>query len=685
MGKMRVALTGILFWAAMFSSLYFLTNFPGVGGLESFDTLSFTLLTTIIAVLVSVYYFIEHFVNKMKVDWILLLSFVVILTIGLISIWTTKDVTTIEEYGTGVTHDVFVSFKDRLRNTIQFVTAVIMCYTLCFPACRRYFSTKKFLWFANAIVLFSFATIVISFFTDLDVYKQFFVDHTVINDGVKAFYQNENTYGFAMLLGIIACMMINVRRGRWWSYLLIIAFYFAMIFSICSTTIIIASSMLTIYFFAEIFRTIKKHPGWNTLYLVLYISVLVTLFALYGLGKGSNDSFLKNFADFIDSIIFKHQFTDLSRRFLDWKEAMSLITDEPMHLIFGRGYGFAKTFLEVASSIHIHTAHSGFVQILITYGIVGLVLYCLAIIYFFVVIIKLLRLKQTKFALYSSLVFIAVVGRSIMESSYFFMMSFDGLVSTFLILLPVFAVYKQYKHPKLRNYLLRTPMLKGGIGKSTAIKVATAAITGMLVAALLLLTTKYPHENTYFMEGLLMFFVFMGVSLIFVPYIISLLYYRNSNKTFINILITLAVASVAIIVFVTYMVWYFCGQTWHQVMITAPCVYAGLCVLYLLFLMPIYRSGLKVWFHNFLTGIFVTPFFGLLVLVLTEGIPLWFLSATDELNDLSLALIVTAGMMMFFITFLWFPFKSNYKILRELNDSMIFTLKRDAVNTEIYQ
>ena len=683
MGKMRVALTGILFWAAMFSSLYFLTNFPGVGGLESFDTLSFTLLTTIIAVLVSVYYFIEHFINKMKVDWILLLSFAVILTIGLISIWTTKDVTTIEEYDTGITHDVLISFTDRLRNSIQFVISVVMCYTLCFPACRRYFSSKKYLWFAYLFILFTFATIITSLFTDLEVYKTFFLESGAIPHGAKSFFEHKNTYGFALMLGICACIVINIRRGRWWAYSCIILFYYAMIFSGCSTSLIFTGSILLIYLFAESIRLIRKRPFGGSITLVLYILLILSIFTLYAIGKLSPDSVLGSYAKFVDDVFFGKQFDTFVGRSRIWAQSMSMITDEPLHFLFGRGYGFAKEFLKVSTGYN--SSHSGFIQIFLTYGIIGLVLYGLALLYFFIVLIKLLKLKQTKFALYSGLIFICVIGRSVFESSYFFMMSFDGLVSTFLILLPVFAVYKQYKHPKLRNYLLRTPMLKGGIGKSTAIKVATAAITGMLVAALLLLTTKYPHRNDYFMEGLLMFFVFMGVSLIFVPYIISLLYYRNSNKTFVNVLLTLGVVSAAIIVFVTYMVWYFCGQTWHQVMITAPCVYAGLCLLYLLFLMPIYRSGLKVWFHNFLTGVFVTPFFGLLVLVLTEGIPLWFLSNTNELNDLSLALIVTAGMMMFFITFLWFPFKSNYKILRELNDSMIFTLKRDAVNTEIYQ
>lgn len=682
MGKLRITLTGILFWGLMFTSVFLIQNANVLAGNAPLDDLSFYLLLGMVCTFLMFFYIAEHFVNKMKVDIILFIGSLTLLATGIAAIWLNKEVNTFTNYN-GDLVTVIVSFQDKLRATIFLSVGIILVYTLCFPYTRRYFNSKKFLWFAYAFIVFTYATIVYSLVTELDYYKEILIDHHFGDYRIHSIYHFKNTYGFALLLGILSCVAVNIRRGRWWSYLTMIIFGIALVFPLCTTALLISTVLFVIYFFAESIRMIKRHPGWGTFFLVVVISVVIGVTTLYAVGGHSSNDILKTFTYYVNKFIFDKDFDTFTTRETVWAQTIALFKQSTTHLIIGRGYSLSGKFLFAESGV-ISTAHNAYLEIILRFGIVGLVLYVSLLGYFIYCLIRLIGKKQVKFGLYFGLIFLCIFAHSMMESSYVFDFTVDGMTMALVFYLPVVNMWKQYKHPKLRNYVLLTPVLKGGVKKIYAIRIATAAIVSILYTAVLMLTTRYTSIYPEIKELGLAVLVLGGVLLVFAPYIITLFYYRNSNKAFVHLCVWLTLLAAAITVLVSYLVWYFSSdQSYRVVMITAPCTLAGICVIYLAFLMPIYRSGFSEWFKNWLLGLIPYGLTGCVFMTLAGGIPLWILSNQHMLTPLSLCFVLCMGFMGFFLFFLLIPFKWNRVVVKDLNDSAMFNFKRASVNKEL--
>jgi hypothetical protein len=174
MGRIRFALTNIIFWPTLIVSVFFIENVAlltaGLGGLED---LSFYLLGGFILFMLLVYYCLEHGKNKLKVDWILLVVFVAIFACGMFAIWSNPEsVTGLNDCGEyPVNYEVIISTKEKVFNSIRFGITLIILYTFIFAQSRKTFRFKGLMWFYYICLLYHLFTVAYSLITEFDVYK----------------------------------------------------------------------------------------------------------------------------------------------------------------------------------------------------------------------------------------------------------------------------------------------------------------------------------------------------------------------------------------------------------------------------------------------------------------------------------------------------------------------------------
>ena len=94
MGKLKFTLSNILFWVSIIASCLLLENVAFLtnnvtGGL---DNTSFFMLFALAMIGYISYFVIDHIKNKSKVDYLLLGLFIVAFGVGLVSIWSFKEI-----------------------------------------------------------------------------------------------------------------------------------------------------------------------------------------------------------------------------------------------------------------------------------------------------------------------------------------------------------------------------------------------------------------------------------------------------------------------------------------------------------------------------------------------------------------------------------------------------------------
>ena len=121
------------------------------------------------------------------------------------------------------------------------------------------------------------------------------------------------------------------------------------------------------------------------------------------------------FKEFLRRFVFRSDFKTFSNRTEIWSWALDLLKKEPMRLIFGYGYGASSKLIMTYSSIFEHTVrtcHSGYVEVFLMSGIVGLSFYSFGIGFGFYCIIRLFIRKQFRFALMYLMFYFCILTQS---------------------------------------------------------------------------------------------------------------------------------------------------------------------------------------------------------------------------------------------------------------------------------
>ncbi|HAS56718.1 MAG TPA: hypothetical protein DCR94_05760 [Firmicutes bacterium] len=334
----------------------------------------------------------------------------------------------------------------KIRYGLLFCLAIHYAYMIfaVYPKLIKSSSSFSFIFFG--IVFVAIFSIAWSFVFEWDVYVKYFNKEDLLtsSDFVGSFYNNRNTFGAMLLLGICSCGFLQCRRHCFIHYFIMLIFYVELYFVVSKTSIVLSSIFLLIFLLYRFILTIKRRPIKTIICSILVIG-LPTLLVCFGAFNvfGDNSIFSKLYDNFILSFDFANV-PSLESRTLIWKALLSFLLAEPSRIIFGIGEYTPNLLLANAFSplqSGYFYAHNGLLQLFASGGIIRLL--CVAFFYFaflFKAIKNMCNKKSISFLFI--LIFVVFSLHGLTESTYFFPCDTKGFALCFVTFLPVFVDYK---------------------------------------------------------------------------------------------------------------------------------------------------------------------------------------------------------------------------------------------------
>lgn len=309
-------------------------------------------------------------------------------------------------------------------------------------------SSSSFTWLFYVGVFVCLFSIVYSLVTEWDIYVAFVTqkDGYVSSSHVSSCYNNRNTFGTLLLLGIACLALIQSKRHSFINYLLMFVFYIELFFALSKTSIIIATVFIVAFLFYRFIIMIKPHPI-RTIIGTLLISGIVSCFLCFGLLKtfGEDSFFVTMLDNFVHAFNIGDNLTFTARTKI-WETIVSLMKDSPIAIIFGYG---EYSSLNILSAIFSNDpngsgyfyAHNGVIQLIVSGGLFRLAIGITLIVIFLYKTIKN-AVNDNRSAVTFILVFIAFCIHGFSESTFFFPSDTKGMALCFLIMLPCLADYE---------------------------------------------------------------------------------------------------------------------------------------------------------------------------------------------------------------------------------------------------
>lgn len=562
----------ITFWILMVLIAYFAENvvlFDKINFQRSFSTLEYLLLFFGIVVLVGHYFYNEYKYNEYKPNkWIIifLIIFGIGGVIGLILTPTIQYFTTVEIIDgveNIVTKQLIISTQQKVHSFLFLIIMMIGIY-LQLVILPRLISFKRYLLFLlYTIVFVALLSIFLSYFLDRNSYIHLF------NYGLEgyifptSFLFNRNMYALLLMLGALSLYYIISLSPKWYNHVILFFIIFNMLFTFSKASIGITLITFIVNFIYRMIVTYKKHRIRNVIFIFLIINFLVFLVFSLPLPGFDNLVFLRNTRELVYNYFIKLGPGTFNSRTTIWDWASDI--NNGHYFYFGRGLTlfnesllfYTKEILEPPRSEYF--SHNGFVEIFGQFGIYGLILYILGII-FLAVIIVYVAIQNREIGFPSILILIAFLFYTMVETSTLFDPTVEGIVTTTLVALPSLSWLYHRKNPLINKRIIQS-------------------------AEQINLQYKKTNMHVFARKTLLYATLFLGCILIFMFYFIklnqlhSIHYFLCGGLTFISLF------SVLLITYQLYKIRLKQKETLFWILfILSICVNFGLLLTYLLFL-----------------------------------------------------------------------------------------------------
>ena len=522
MGKLKFTFSNIFFWLGLIASCLMFENVSFLSSnTKGLSDTHFYLLFAFIAICYITYYVLDFVFNRSQVDFVLLAVLLIGLASGLVGIWSIQDFTL-----TGVnTFNFTINSWEKIRQSLSLVTFVSTVYAILFVFNKNYPSMKKVMVIYAVVIMLCYVSIIYSLITEMDKYVDDLSLTRISPAAITSFYWNGNMYCGMLILGILSSIGLNYFKKNALSYVSIIIFL-AMIVMVGSlTSILVAVCLVPIYFLLEIIFTIKKDFKRGIARLFIYLSVILSLVILFAISLNFNLGQFSNFCKYLYMNFETARYSTLSFRTFTWGSITNYMGANPLQLIFGAGYvnsdrivaGFWHAYS--GENITFFSAHSGYYQILMNFGVIGLLIYALFVVYYIYCFVKLLK-TDTRFAFLFLLIGIAIFAYAVMESVIMFNPNALGILVGTAFFLPMINKYKHLKHTSLGSDVIeveKPPLMDSNLlGKSLA-----RIFMGLLATACAFFVFPFMREYESLRYLLINIIVALGLCLLFVPFIIS--------------------------------------------------------------------------------------------------------------------------------------------------------------------
>lgn len=686
MGKIKQTLTNLIFWLAIIVSCYFI---EGIGLLSEqpfsgFDNVSYISILCLTLILISTYLVFEHKLNRLKADFVLLPILLILFIVFTWTIWNQQEVITISNVTTGFVSRVLITKTDKFKYTLELGVSLIVLYLVLFVFSRQKVRNRQMMWLPSIYIGITFVSCLGTFITDWDKYVGLVTNGSLV-DGISFWYYNENLFGYVLLIGILCCFVVNTTKIRWWSFIFMFIFFVQVILTTCATSMILSTAAILLYILFEIFCGFKKKPYLSMTFMIMFITLITSgLITCYILQSNGNKFIVKIF-DYLNDSFSNKDFSTLSGRRIVWHNALDLISDSKRHLWFGRGYGTSTKLLQgytaaIESGAYISSTHSAYIEILYRHGLLGLILYIIAFVYFLAAIIHLIVKKHFRFAMIYLICVAFICMQGVMESDLFFTSNVTGLVQTIIFVMPVFRTHKNIIHKKAIDSLEEFDFNEKRIDyHQVSYSISTVLMT-LIFGVITLMSCSVIYLNNSLLPIIGSGSVILIILLLFYPYFVSMLYRRAKKHKFV---FRLVYTSVFIFILpIASLVACATIPSLESGLIALPAflMLSSFIFLYMLF---IPRNGSLIeWIKMTFHGIAITSKWG--ILASTIGLFAFvMLQSKISFNPHSMLVFVVINMVIFLFAFVLVPSNDKSAIINEYNSMNIqrikTTLKKDRI------
>lgn len=674
MGKIRFVLSNFWLWATLLFGCIFAENLAlfSSNPREGYNNTTFLMIAICCFFCLGVYLYLEHRRNHVKFDKIL---FPIMIGLGVIflgTIFMQNSETFVFENGKDSVTVAF-SVGRKLKYGIKLVFLMAFSYITTFTMFANRSNNRSLLWLPVVLLAVVYISVGYSALAETDVIVSYF--RSVSRQSIKSFFLNPNTFGLTLLLGIMACFVINYYKPNAFTYLSIPLFLFLIILTYSAASILVAFVIVPLYFVVEIFRNIKKH-FFITISISAFIIISLAVFAVLIANLADHHNlFVENIISSIKHFIDNIDFDTYTGRTKAFEGFIKYGSDSVLHTIFGRGYGTSDEYIPAMYSAirngpHSMSCENGFVQIFITFGLVGLFVYILLLGVFFYSCVKLFVNRYRTFALTYAICVLGLVANCFAETNVFYDLGFKETTMTLIFLMPPIVKAKFLTHKEkiaeIKEYKVafKFNALKVGEYISMIILAAMASVGACFLS-------PYAMNNP---KVFLIILASLGGSLLIFPYLISM-WLKSEDPIMRVIHVSVNLIALFAFVYVTFVIVKNQGPMHYNY------IYSGAAAfIFIIFDLVIYAIIRKDFFVSYLKITFINPLiatfpsyicgFAITVIFILVTLPM---GQFAEIETFGVGLFYFLGFMfgVFFI-----PYRPMKKNLNMLNDAIIYRWKK---------
>jgi hypothetical protein len=253
----------------------------------------------------------------------------------------------------------------------------MMIYTL-YMFTRRIHSVKDIYYLVMyAVIFFVTIEVIYSLITEWNEYVFVFNNfNSGARLGITSFTSNTNIYAFNLTMGVyaIGMLMMTEKKERMGLFVLGIIYLVALGFTISKTSLMSMVVYVVMYLFLFLVMMLKKHPIVKDLVLIAVCFVGVGV--VYKIFEADSPFLMR-----IQHLLTTSTLSSFSSRVPIWMDGYRLIISE--NTLLGYGFGLSNSYLGVATAVPMRSIgttmmhiindrfHNGFLEILVSFGIIG--------------------------------------------------------------------------------------------------------------------------------------------------------------------------------------------------------------------------------------------------------------------------------------------------------------------------
>ena len=689
MGKFKFTLSVLWFYVSMvfvcllIENLDFLSVSPMVGLNDEiyFYLAGLTVLTLII------YLASEHRHNKLGVDWILAPILLILLVCNIIATVTNQNAIEFVDPN-GHIIEVGFSMMDKTRFIIDSCVGTLAIYVLSFVFSRSKIKSRKLMWVPIIGTIVCVILALTTIFIDGAFYEALKDGYiSTSTSGAKGLFANENAFGYFMVIGLVFTFLIIYQKPKWvWMWPIAIFLYLFVIFSTCTTGIILSTFLFIGFTIVQIvFGFVNKRYISTTIGAILFILSIAAICILIFVGNETMWKPMVAVANFIKKEILEKDFETFTGRKEIWDTCLKLVNANTFRAFFGYGFGisnkiFGAYYATVNQYAELRSVHSGYLAVLVSGGWIRFGLYLALLVYYLYCIVRLIIKKQVHFSLSYLLLFATFVAYGFFETSHFFEFNAQGLIITALVLMPPIIAWKNYRHPKHTERIMSVYAIPTqGVPAKSFVSMCTMFILSVAIPLSCSLLVPCMHQNPLALKIAIAVLIFLGATVLFAPYMVYLWYKKATNRRFILRIFINSLWIIGVSIAVCLLLMIKVKMPLESTILLTIAAYGG-CLALDTLIYSLFRKGNFVqWIKEMFCSIFVNNIAGIVAASIITLLIYIIVPAYITLNLKTLLLVGLASIEIFWVVYLLIPSRNKDNMLNDFNEEAILELKRLAL------